>query len=201
MCSCRGRCSPRGLIDAMTGRRRKGRDLTPEEQELWHQAMRDARPVKRTAAIRLRPRQSERRDTDARSAAETPQQAAPGLTGLDRQSAMRLRRGRWPIDGRIDLHGMTLRQAEDALERYLNRAAASGKRCILVISGKGAPPPMPHERDFMPDKPRPGAIRGALPRWLTEGAAARHVLAFCPARARHGGAGALYVLLRRRRGQ
>jgi DNA-nicking Smr family endonuclease len=61
----------------------------------------------------------------------------------------------------------------------------AGCRCVLVVTGKGVE--------------SGGTLRHMVPRWLYESANREHIVAFCPAQARHGGAGALYVLLRRRR--
>lgn len=116
--------------------------------------------------------------------------AVPGATrepqpGLDSATQRRLARGELPIEGRIDLHGMTLAEAHPALRQFLARAQGAGKRCIIVITGKG--------------RGGEGAIRRAVPRWLDEAPNRALVLAHAPARPRDGGEGALYLLLRRRR--
>ena len=102
-------------------------------------------------------------------------------TGLDRRSAQRLRRGQMPIEARLDLHGMTQAEAHDALARFLARSQTAGLRAVLVITGKS------------------GVLYGAVPRWLEEGGNHSRILASTRAQAQHGGAGALYLLLRRRR--
>ena len=105
--------------------------------------------------------------------------------GLDRASADRLRRGKMPIEGRLDLHGMTQVQAEAALSRFIINASNAGKRHLLVITGKGL------------SKGGEGVLRRMVPEWLGRGELARHVLAFSYAQKRDGEHGALYVLLRR----
>ena len=57
--------------------------------------------------------------------------------GVDRRSAERLRRGRLPVEARLDLHGYTQDQAHGALDHFLGEAQARGLRCVLVITGKG----------------------------------------------------------------
>ena len=186
----------------MTSRRQ--RPLTPGEDALWKAATKGDRPLDRkdlpAPPETPRPR---RRHRAAAPAIPEPEglaaPASPGAFEMDGNLAGRLRRGQLPIDGTIDLHGMTLRQAEDRLNRYVAGALALGSRVILVITGKGALPPEPHERDYMPERPRPGAIRAQLPGWLAHGPHAGHVLAVQPAQPKHGGGGAFYVLLRRRR--
>lgn len=195
----------------MTSRRR--RPLSPEEEALWEAVTKGDKPLRHrnvlTPPEAPRPR---RQPMTGRGALQfgagdpgaqeigTPSRAPrPGSTEMDGNLAQKLRRGQLPIDGKIDLHGLTVRAAEDRLNRYIAGALAMGKRCILVITGKGALPPEPHERDYMPDRPRPGAIRASLPQWLERGPNAGHILAIQPAQPKHGGGGAFYVLLRRRR--
>jgi DNA-nicking Smr family endonuclease len=111
--------------------------------------------------------------------------AAPGV---DRRTAERLRRGEIAIDLTLDLHGYTLVEAHRALALAVERAAAAGERCILVITGHG-------ERSGGGR----GALRDALPRWLNESSLRPRVLAVQPAQPKHGGRGAFYVLLKRKR--
>ncbi len=105
--------------------------------------------------------------------------------GIDRRSAEKLRRGRLPIEGRLDLHGMTQEAASGRLAGFLERAESEGKRCVLVITGKGLA--------------SGGVLRDQVPRWLNLPPNRGRVLAFDYARPQHGGGGALYVLLKRRR--
>lgn len=106
---------------------------------------------------------------------------------LDRRSAERLSRGQLPIEGRLDLHGLTQAAAADRLASFLGRAQGEGKRCVLVITGKGG------------SRGRSGVLREQVPRWLNQPPNRARVLAFDYARPRDGGDGALYVLLKRRR--
>ena len=117
--------------------------------------------------------------------------------GFDRRTAQRLREGRMEIDGRLDLHGLTLAQAHVAVISFIERMVASDKRCLLIITGKGereTPKDMPWY-----EQPR-GQIRQVLPAWLADPSLAQFILSTAPARPEHGGSGACYVLLRRRRG-
>jgi DNA-nicking Smr family endonuclease len=118
--------------------------------------------------------------------------------GLDRSSAERLKRGRYKIEARIDLHGMTQDKAHRALADFIARAAHDERRCVLIITGKGLRKlggdggGRIHADDL-------GVLRNAVPRWLNETPTRAHILAFGAAQPRDGGGGALYVLLRRRR--
>jgi DNA-nicking Smr family endonuclease len=109
---------------------------------------------------------------------------AHGPVDLDRRSWLKLRRGLYPIDARLDLHGLSQAEAHDRLTTFLAAAQARGNRCVLVITGRG----LRHG----------GTLRGMAPRWLDEPPNRPRVLAFATARQQHGGEGALYVLLRRR---
>jgi DNA-nicking Smr family endonuclease len=119
-----------------------------------------------------------------------PHAAIPDIShgraaGIDRRSAERLRRGRLPIEGRLDLHGMTQAAAVERLAEFIARSEAAGKRCVLVITGKGLA--------------SGGVLRDQVPRWLNLPPNRARVLAFDYARPQDGGSGALYVLLKRRR--
>lgn len=116
-----------------------------------------------------------------------------GVTiGIDKRQADRFRQGRLEIDGKIDLHGRTQAEAHDALHNFVHRAHRAGKRCLLVITGKGG------AKTIGGEVPR-GVLRQAVPRWLNEPGLRRFILAFDHARPQHGGEGALYVLLKRDR--
>jgi len=91
------------------------------------------------------------------------------------------------IEGRLDLHGMILVEAEMALEKFLKSAHVRGVRCVLVITGKGL------------RGNGTGVIRAALPGWLNGSSLRPIVVAFSQARPADGGAGAFYVYLRRDR--
>jgi DNA-nicking Smr family endonuclease len=117
------------------------------------------------------------------SSAAAAASALDRFDGIDRATAERVRRGRYPIDGRLDLHGLTQAEAHRALGGFIGRSRAAGRRCLLVITGHG--------------RSSGGILKTAVPRWLAEGALRPHVLAVAPARPMHGGSGALYVLLRR----
>lgn len=110
------------------------------------------------------------------------------LSDLDKRTGQKLVRGKLPLEGRIDLHGMTQDQAHRHLARFIETSAEVGKRCVLVITGKGAKA-----------GGEVGVLRAAVPRWLNGADLRPLVLAIRYAQAKDGGEGALYVLLKRRR--
>jgi len=107
--------------------------------------------------------------------------------GLDRRNAERLNRGKMAIESTLDLHGMTQAQAHGALSRFILRSESRGLRCVLVITGKGLA------------KESGGVLRNQVPNWLNESGNRERIIAFNYAQQGHGGTGALYVLLKRRR--
>jgi DNA-nicking Smr family endonuclease len=108
------------------------------------------------------------------------------VAGLDPNLVRKLRRGEFAVQGHVDLHGMTRDEAKGAVERFLRASRNAGKRCVVVVHGRGL-----HSKDQLP------VLKDALRGWLSTARFARHVLAFSTARPVDGGAGALYVLLRR----
>ena len=108
------------------------------------------------------------------------------VAGLDASLVRKLRRGEFAVQGHVDLHGMTREEAKGAVERFLRASRNAGKRCVLVVHGRGL-----HSKDQLP------VLKEALRTWLSTARFARHVLAFATAQPADGGAGAVYVLLRR----
>ena len=172
-----------------------------DDTALWHRVTAGIRPLRRRDA----------RLPDPQPVAAPPQAAAPAapaapprrpaiaapappvvvpalahgdVPGLDRRSAERLRRGRLPVEARLDLHGLFQAQAHMQLSAFLARSQAAGRRCVLVVTGKGP-------------GAEGGVLRREVPRWLNMGPNRARILAFCHAQPRDGGSGALYVLLKR----
>jgi DNA-nicking Smr family endonuclease len=106
--------------------------------------------------------------------------------GLDRRSAERMKRGELAIEGVIDLHGHTQEVAHAELAAFIQRAWLAGRRCVLVVTGKGMT--------------GIGVLRAQVPRWLNQSPLRERIIGFTHARPHHGGEGALYVLIRRQRG-
>lgn len=112
--------------------------------------------------------------------------------GLDRRTAERLRKGVREPDARIDLHGMTADRAHRACLQFLAGAAARGDRVVLVITGKG-------KRDEHGYVTGRGILRESLPGWLRASPLGHSIVGIYQAHRRHGGEGAFYVYLKRRR--
>lgn len=128
---------------------------------------------------------SQRRPSPQRPQPPQPLPALDRFAGVDRATAERLKRGRYPVEARLDLHGMTQAEAHRALIGFIARSRIAGRRCVLVITGHG--------------RMSGGVLKAAVPRWLAEPGLRPDVLAITPAQPSAGGDGALYVLLRRLR--
>jgi DNA-nicking Smr family endonuclease len=173
------------------------RRLSLEERELWGRIRRSVRP--------LAPGYSgEDVDKPAAPAVAPPAEAAPPagptarggkaaapqpppLVPIEPRERRRLSRGTVDVDARIDLHGMTQERAFRQLLGFLRMAQANGQRTILVITGKGSSDPYSDR----------GVLRASVPDWLARPDIRPLILRIEPASRRHGGAGALYVRLRK----
>ena len=112
--------------------------------------------------------------------------------GIDRNTAERFRKGDAPIDATLDLHGMTQMRAHQALVAFIHQHVRRGSRNLLVITGKG-------NRNAGQDMAERGILRESLPAWLAEPDISPFILACDVAKPKHGGMGAFYILLRRKR--
>ena len=130
-------------------------------------------------------------DRDPQVKKQTLADLKPGVTdGIDRSTANKFQKGKMTIDGRIDLHGMTQDVAHNALNAFIEDSWRAGKRCVLVITGKGS---------RADEYGRIGLLRQRTPQWLSAPRLRNRILAIHQAQIQHGGAGAFYVLLKRRR--
>ncbi len=171
-----------------------------DDRILWRTVTRDIEPLKGRAAApphRSMPPAARPPTPTApppRSVPPPAPRAAPPpldhgrAPGLDKRTRERLKRGQLPIEARLDLHGLTRDEAHRGLIDFILGAHEAGRRTVLVITGKGLRP-----------EGGAGILRGEVPRWINQPPLRERVLAFCHAQPKHGGQGALYVLLKRKR--
>lgn len=176
---------------------------TADEEALFRAAMSDAKPIERrkptaegitppAPPTAPTPKTSKRKAIAPRipippRTPPKPVLEAGKAADLDRRTMEKLRKGRMRPEGRLDLHGMTADRALGTLNGFLADAQGTGKRCVLVITGKGSM------------KEGGGVIRRELPAWLNAPGNRARVLGFSGAQPSDGGGGAFYVLLKRRR--
>jgi len=172
------------------------RRLGTEERALWARVIATVRPLHPHAPVPAEPEQVDppkAAPASAKPAAGALPKAKPakpvlGET-LDGTWDRRLSRGLVQPDFTVDLHGHNLHSAYTLLDHRLEQAVAGGARVLLLITGK-PPRERPAER---------GKIRAAVGDWIAASRHAGSIAAVRGAHPRHGGAGALYIVLRRRR--
>ena len=197
----------------MAGGRRK-RTLTPDEVSLWTHVTKHVAPIEKQKAKaepvaeaiapipELKtvspPAKMVRATKSVAPAPPLPPKAAPAippLAPLEKRLRQRLSRGAQPIDSVIDLHGKRQDEAHEALRRFVLGAHQMGYSVILVVTGKGASGTDDH--GIFEER---GVLRRTVPHWLRMPDMRPFVIGFEPAAPHHGGSGALYVRIRRKRG-
>lgn len=188
------------MTDDSDQEKKKG-GISAEDRHLWARVMESVRPL---PGRRLLPEANEAeakpvipvhtsKETSSLFERLLPASSSPPSEimsrDMDRKTAEKLWRGKMPIDSVLDLHGLRQQEAQDQLTRTVTGAYASGKRCLLVITGKGS----------RSAGDEPGVLRRMLPVWMGLEPMKSIVLAVEQARQKDGGSGAFYVYLRRKR--
>lgn len=178
----------------------KRRRLSAEDEALWRLVAATVKPLRGRAVA-----PPEREPDPAAPAPPAPKPAPllppngarlrpsppppPAPLG-DRSGDKRVRRGKLDIAASLDLHGYTQDQARAALERFLALQQAQGAQVVIVVTGRGF-------RRSEDGTATEGVLRRRLPDWLNAPHLKAMLSGFAPAHARHGGAGAWYVFLKR----
>lgn len=184
--------------------RRKGRSLAPEEEELWRAVKKTVTPLLPEkaapppavlATAEPEPQRPLVQLPPAAPSAPPSKPALPKLHPFGKRERQAVNRGRTAIDGRLDLHGYRQDEAHARLSGFLSYAQSMGWKVVLVITGKGRP-----GGDFqsLHDHER-GVLRRVVPLWLSLPEFRRVVLGYEDAGPVHGGGGALYVRIRKRK--
>ena len=185
--------------------------MSGNDDDIWDYFTQDVKPLAPSSPA---PTKKEHSSQDSASAADEqvtkiPEEPKPAPAkekkarkprkpqgrDIDGNTRKKLEKGELPIDGELDLHEMRQDEAHNALKSFIKSAHGSGKRCVLVITGKGARSVNPEH--WMEDER--GVLRKKLPEWLNGVDLSDIVLQHVQARPKHGGAGAFYVYLRRTR--
>lgn len=176
--------------------KKKDRSVTDEERELWRFVTRNDKKLHAEEAFDIDCYASEQKEKKIKASPKRLQldegikrQLIPlkkgEFAGVDKRTAERVKKGKMPIDVRLDLHGYNQIEAFEALQQSTVRAYENEKRLMLVITGKG--------------REEVGVLKKSLPLWLDAPSIRPIVLAFIEATAKDGGSGAYYVLLKRKR--
>lgn len=187
-----------------------GQEPAPGEEDYFIRAMSDVQPLNGPAKTVIRPP-----DVNMRPSHPAPDEeleamahlsdlvsgAAPlditfsdeyiegCVHGLSRKLMQRLKRGNFPVQDYVDLHGLTKQEAEVKVREFLLHSHRRGLRCVLIVHGRGH-----NSENHIP------VLKERLPVWLTRGPVKKIVLAFSTARPYDGGTGAVYILLKRKKG-
>ncbi|HZO80658.1 MAG TPA: Smr/MutS family protein [Candidatus Binataceae bacterium] len=177
-----------------------------DDEAMFRQAVEGVRPLGGSRATRIAPNPEINREIVSEDAevlarlsdliagqghfelTETDEYVEGARVGIDPRLLTRLRRAEFAVQAHIDLHGMIQSDAKEALERFILDAVRKGMRTVLVVHGRGLRSP-----GGTP------VLKHAAAQWLSHGLIGGYVLAFSTARPADGGAGAMYVLLRRER--
>jgi len=183
------------------------RDMTKESRKdsnsagdaLFREAMQGVKPLEKSRPAPEKPAPkaravSRRRDEQAAlreslaippedSDIETGEEMSFRRPSLPERDFRKLRRGQFSMREELDLHGLTSDEALDAIREFIVEARAEGARCVRIVHGKG-----------LGSGPKGPVLKNLVNKWLRRW---DPVLAFCTAQPRHGGTGAVYVLLRR----
>jgi DNA-nicking Smr family endonuclease len=179
-----------------------GRRLSPEEQARWAELVRTVKPLRRPRLPEVNtvelPAKTQPKTVVASAVPPQPLFAAPNpvrsprpVPVLDSTWEKAIRAGRLVPDHSIDLHGHDLSAAHLRLDRALAQAVQMQHRVLLVVTGK------PRGPEQQQGGKRRGAIRAEIGHWITHSPHAGRVASVRVAHPRHGGSGALYIILRR----
>ncbi len=190
----------------------KRRPLDAEEKAAWERVKATVKPLHPMRAAAIVPQRANPSDPAQRTVERTPPQkrvptkaraskavppkvipqSAPVTTGLDSHWDRRLKRGVVTPDFELDLHGLGMNHAYHRLDGALEQAISTGARTILLVTGRA------RDHDRASGEGR-GAIRAAVGDWLAASRHASHIASVRGAHPRHGGKGALYIILKRGR--
>ena len=182
---------------------RRRRTLSEEEHALWESVAKQIKPLRKRPRVLVphADRAEKEPPVSVSAKAVRPHPAGtvvappskkpmtPPLVPLGRRERADLSKGKKEIEARLDLHGMTQARAHRALTGFLHRAHGDGLTFVLIITGKGK----------IGAESERGVLRRQVPEWLSEPKFRMLVVGFEEAHVGHGGAGALYVRIRRSR--
>ena len=177
----------------------KSSDISEEDMALFRDAIGDVTPIKKQPLVHetnkpvAKPLQKEADDQSVMQELIDGEFDTHDLEmgdelifirpGVQKQTLRKLRRGQYPVESELDLHGMTVIMAKDALSNFLKQCHQTQRRCVRIIHGKG-----------LGSKNKKPVIKNKLNNWLQQ---RDDVLAYCSARQIDGGTGAIYLLLKK----
>jgi DNA-nicking Smr family endonuclease len=210
------KASPKRVVSSLKAK--SPSSLTEDEHDVWDYVAQSVTPVDAKHHVPLFDHLVEPPESIAkarRQSKSVPVSTAPAtvppaghtakrqppaeLSDFEPRKAKRIGRGHIEIDARIDLHGDRQDDAHQRLRAFLLNCFHAGQRTVLVITGKGRDTDAHGTSDIGYERRERGVLKRNVPRWLAEPEMRAIVVSYTSAHVRHGGEGALYVQLRRRR--
>ena len=186
----------------------KKRDLSDDEKELWKEFSKSTKPLthqnkknqeikpekkKRAKSVNLKDQEKYFMGVQKTPAHVEKAPALPILS-MDSKLHTKMRQGKIRPEAKLDLHGLNLSQAQPILTKFVLDAHGKGLRLILIITGKGR---NTEDHDIIPK--RKGILKANVPNWLSMEPLSSKILQITNAHVKHGGGGAFYVYLRKKR--
>ncbi|MBR6409354.1 MAG: Smr/MutS family protein [Alphaproteobacteria bacterium] len=172
--------------------------MSEDDDMVWQEATADVRKLKLANRIQEKPQKKVRLKNETEEISVLKHfHHEPDLNtkaDIDKQTLRRFKREEFGVEASLDLHGFTLDRAFEAVHRFIFSSFCQGKRAVLIVTGKGLPHP---EQDIFEAK---GVLKQSVPEWLKSEELSPMILTFIHPSAKLGGSGALYILLRRKRG-
>lgn len=160
------------------------RGVVPLKQANKHFANQAKPLAKKIVTVVTEPTQPDVYLSDNASPELTPEQfVSYKVSGIQPRYFKKLQQGRFTVEAEIDLHGQSIAQARKAMVEFMCHTRRQGMRCVRIVHGKG-----------FGDKNRKATLKNQVTHWLSQ---FPYMIAFCSCQPKHGGTGALYVLLER----
>lgn len=167
-----------------------------DDDEFWQETVRDIKPLPEKNVVLSVKKTSFKRQKNEETVPLKLFKHELNLgthADIDRNTMRRFKRGEFPVEGVLDLHGYTEDEAYDAVRRFVTESYLTGKRCVMIITGKGL-----YHRDEDVFQPK-GILRERVPQWLGQDNLKQLILTYIHPSSKMGGEGALCLLLRRSR--
>jgi DNA-nicking Smr family endonuclease len=186
----------------------KKRDLSDDEKELWKEFSKSTNPLpnqdqktqetkpekkKRINPVNLKDKEKYFAG-DKKTFPHVDKAQALPVSSMDSKLHTKMRQGKIRPDAKLDLHGLNLSQAQPILTKFVLNAHGKGLRLVLIITGKGR---SSEDYDVIPK--RKGVLKATVPNWLAMEPLSSKILQITNAHVKHGGGGAFYVYLRKKR--
>ena len=186
----------------------KKRDLSDDEKQLWKEFSKSTKPLlhKNQKIQETRPEKKKRINSVnlkvqekyfmgvQKTPAHVDKTPTSPILSMDSKLHTKMRQGKIRPEAKLDLHGLNLSQAQPILTKFVLDAHGKGLRLILIITGKGR-----NSEDFDVIPKKKGVLKATVPNWLAVEPLSSKVLQITNAHVKHGGGGAFYVYLRKKR--